>query len=63
MEPFCNNSRKYILFFDIFGVPKTCPYRDEIICIGKKCGYYEEKEPSKYFKRKLEGINHIGEEK
>jgi len=48
----CQNSRRWLVFMDLIGrYPKTCPYNGD--CDG--CGYFEERQPSKYLLRK-EGL-------
>jgi hypothetical protein len=48
-EGFCTNSNRWITFMPI--PPDTCPY-DWTDC-GPKCGYYEMREPSRWFRYKL----------
>ena len=45
--PFCHNSRRWLIFLN----PRSCPYGKESCPIV--CGYYEERMPNKYIKRKM----------
>lgn len=56
---FCQNSRRWIITMDIRGsYPETCPY-DPLECNEQTCGYYCEKEPSRYLLDFLKAINHV----
>jgi hypothetical protein len=50
--PFCHNSRRWLIGGHD---PRTCPYRGlgATYCIGVGCGYYEERKPTAYLKRRL----------
>jgi len=53
-QGFCLNSNRWILFM-MFGQPKTCTYPNAFKgCEG--CGYFERREPTKYFIRKLKEL-------
>lgn len=53
-EAFCWNSRKWLNIPVI--LPKNCPHKHEAggvyDCIGPDCAYYEERELTKYAKKK-----------
>jgi len=52
---YCQNSRRWLLFMDMFGrYPASCPYDGDC----DECGYFEEKTATKYLlrKRKLVGF-------
>ena len=46
---FCTNSRRWLVFETMN--PRSCPYEKER-CPGC-CGYYQEREPTKYVLRKM----------
>ena len=52
--PFCWHARRWLIHaID----PRSCPYIGTwgvTYCIGDKCGYYEEREPTKYVLNLLE---------
>lgn len=53
---FCTNSNHWLdfLFFD----PKSCPYES---CIYEQCGYYKEREPTEWYKRKKKALQALKE--
>lgn len=53
-QPYCTNSRRW-LDFEFQGAPSSCPERwgDQKDCIYHKCGYYEERPPNAYYRRKM----------
>lgn len=60
MEEWCQNSRRWIRFM-IAGRPlKSCPFFEEQFLNCEKCGYYEEREPTKHLKRKLKTLRAWG---
>jgi hypothetical protein len=60
---FCWNSRRWVILLDIFGSLETCPERGmgERDCIGKGCGYYEERKPTEYAKELYRKIRSLGD--
>ena len=63
LQEFCLNSRRWIEFipFSKKGVPKSCPYYDEQLCMCENCGYYQLRKPSKYKKRLDKLIRSVGD--
>jgi hypothetical protein len=59
--PFCQNSRVW-LDFCFYGAPKSCPYQSGKDCIYERCGYFEEKEASAYYKRKMKILQSFSKE-
>jgi len=55
---FCLNSRRWVDFFWV--LLKSCPYLEEKWCQDRKCAYYEDREMSKYAKRKLKILKSFG---
>ena len=48
-QGFCQNSRRWLEFMDAHGkYPNTCPYDGQC----HRCGYFTEREPTKYLERK-----------
>jgi hypothetical protein len=46
----CQNSRRWLFFMDFRGqYPETCPYQGQC----HRCGYFQEREPTRYILRKL----------
>jgi len=45
---FCQNSRRWMLTFGMFGFPESCPYQKEQGTYCERCGYYKMREPTKY---------------
>lgn len=52
--PFCWNTRRW-LDFCFTGSPRSCPYREQgnNNCVYEKCGYFENRIPSKRYKRNM----------
>lgn len=60
---FCLNSRRWVLWFDMYGLPNSCPqkgYQGNTNCVGPECGYCEEREPSPHLKRLLKVFRSLG---
>jgi len=55
--PFCSNSRQWLVFGTMN--PRSCPYEKERC--PACCGYYQEREPSKYVTRKMAILCNITE--
>lgn len=52
--PFCWNARRWLVHGHD---PRSCPYigqQGNTYCIGAKCGYYEEREPTRHVLRILD---------
>ncbi len=50
---YCHNSRRWLLFMDLAGhYPSTCPYEGDC----DRCGYFEERKPTKYLLRKRKNV-------
>lgn len=61
---FCQNSRRWVITMDIRGrYPQTCPYDPLDQCDEQHCGYYCEREPSRYLLDFLKAIHEIYGEK
>lgn len=52
MAGFCHNSRVWLDF--LFENPKSCPYEKDGSECETHCGYYEDRVPTKWYKRKLQ---------
>jgi len=53
-QGFCHNSRRWTVFM-MFHQPETCTYPNAFKgCEG--CGYFEKREPTDYFLRKLQEL-------
>ena len=52
-QGFCLNSNRWTLFMAMYGIPKTCPYRREQMLHCEKCGYFEKREPSNHYIKRL----------
>ncbi len=53
---FCLNSRRWVIFMDLVGPPRSCTYigqQGRVSCVGERCGYYEERPPTAYLKQAL----------
>ena len=53
--PWCQNSRRW-LDFEFYGASRGCPYKDFMgdgDCKYEGCGYYELREPTAYYRRKI----------
>ena len=64
MEEYCLNSRWWIEFM-LPRPPKSCPYSAAASgyqCVGDKCGYYEQREPTPHFREKREELRKLCEE-
>jgi len=57
---FCWNSRRWIVFMFAGGGTETCPLPPACSQCDQ-CGYYEEREVTKYYKRKEAAIKRIFE--
>ena len=53
MAGFCINSNRWLSF--LWVNPNACPYakNGEDCNLESECGYYEEREPTRYYKQKL----------
>ena len=50
--PWCHNTRIWLDFKS--AVPNTCPHPESFYQRGcEDCGYYEEREATRYYKRKI----------
>ena len=59
MADFCLNSRRWIDFMWI-ELPNSCPYREKKFCQYDKCGYWKDKQMTKYAVKKIEIIKSLG---
>lgn len=57
---FCLNSNRYIEFMAYKGrPPMTCPRREDNFLTCETCSYYQNREPSKHYKKIKKAINEV----
>lgn len=54
---FCHHARVWLDFLYEW-TPRSCPYRMNpgSSCLGGSCGYYENREPTRHYRRKMKSL-------